>query len=404
MHTQTPEFAKPFPFPHGDVEKKFPVERSEEYTDETSSLAQHRSGARVITVLILVLGLVSSAAFLVVGITGAREREVDHFERSAADLVKKIQSEFEQYISAASVIHNRCRSRNFSRQDFRDMYEYLIDSRLDLKAVQFAPNVTRDERSVMEAEARAYYSEHYPQVNYRGFEGFENEVPASAEPRSEQDFYFPVHYMEPVQGNEAAIDLDYYSHPSKRRTLSSCLETGKPALTDRLLLVHAPNAASRCGSVDGRSYGVVLMHPGVNLDSHSDVWPRDIASVVICIPNLLLRSIHDQGTSTSIYIHDGSDPSGKSVFLGGARKKDGEIKHLPEIELAELNGQRLFLQEHVFSANKNWTVTVVALAGTYEPQIAFVILGTVITLLASISLALWEYQRTPHVEIQCHEG
>jgi signal transduction histidine kinase len=384
---QRPESVEPFP--DGDVQERLPVEQTEEDTDETNSLKQQRSATGVITALILVLGIASSAAFLAVGLSGAHEQQVDHFERGAADLVKKIQSEFEQYVSAASVIHNRCRSRNFSRQDFRDLYEYLIDGGHTFKAVQFASNITRDERSVMEAEARAYYSEHYPEVNYRGFEGFESEVQSSLEPRSEQDFYFPIHYIEPVQGNEAAIDLDYYSHVSKRRTLLTSLDTGKPALTDRLLLVKEPDEESRCGSVDGPSYGVVLMHPGVNLTSHSDVWPRDFASVVICMPNLLLRSIQYQGTSTSIYIHDGSDSSGKSVFLGGAQKKDGEVTYLPEIELKELNGHRLFLQEHVFSANKNWTVTVIAMAGTYEPSIAFVILGTVITLLASIFLALW---------------
>jgi signal transduction histidine kinase len=382
---QMPESAEPFP--HGDVE--LPVDRAEEDIDETRSLKQYRSRAGVITALILVLGLASSAAFLAVGISSAHEEQKLNFERGAADLIKRIQSEFEQYVSAASVIHNRCRSRNFSRQDFRDLYEYLIDGGLDLKAVQFTPNITRDERSEMEAEAREYYTEHYPQVNYQGFQGFDFEAPSFLEPRSEQDFYFPIHYMEPVQGNEAAIDLDYYSHISRRRTVLSCLETGKPALTDRLLLVKESEADSRCGSVDGPSYGVVLMHPGVSLDSHSDVWPRDFAAVVICIPNLLLRSTEDRGTSTSIYIHDETDSSGKSVFLGGVRKYDGEITYLPEIELEELNGHRLLLQEHVFSSNKKWTVTVSALAGTYEPSIKFVILGSVITLLASISLAVW---------------
>jgi signal transduction histidine kinase len=389
-HEQMPESAEPFP--HGDLVELPVVERGgaeEDEIDEKSSLKQYRSGTGVITALILILGLASSAAFLTVGISSAYEQQEANFENGAADMVKRIQSEFEQYVSAASLIHNRCRSRNFSRQDFRDLYEYLIDGGLQFKAVQFAPNVTRDERSVMEAEARAYYSKNYPQVNYRGFQGFESEIPSFLEPRSEQDFYFPIHYMEPLQGNEAAIDLDYYSHISRRRAVLSCLDTGKPALTDRLLLVKKPDSGSRCGSVDNDSYGVVLMHPGVSLDSHSDVWPRDFAAVVICIPNLLLRSLQDRATSTSIYIHDTSDSSGKSVFLGGVRKNDDEVIYLPEIELDELNGRRLVLQEHIFSADKEWTVTVIALPGTYEPRITFVILGTAITLLASICLAVW---------------
>jgi hypothetical protein len=199
--------------------------------------------------LILLLGMGTSAAILAFGTRSAKTIQRDQFDRAASDVAQRIGYQFRQYENAASTIHNYCRSRNFTRQQFKELYEYFIDmDGLDFKAMQFDPNVTHDMRADMEAEAEAYYAEHYPHIEYRGFVGFETEVPKYLEPRSDQPFYFPIHYMEPILGNEAAIDLDYYSHISRRQTLMSCMETGEPALTDRLVLVKDDDAETRCGA------------------------------------------------------------------------------------------------------------------------------------------------------------
>jgi len=64
------------------------------------------------------------------------------------------------------------------------------------KKKQFDPNITRDERAAAEEEARQFYAEYYPHVNYSGIIGFEYENSTTLEPRSQEDFYFPIHYME----------------------------------------------------------------------------------------------------------------------------------------------------------------------------------------------------------------
>lgn len=44
--------------------------------------------------------------------------------------------------------------------------------------------------------------------------------------------------MEPIVGNERAIDLDYHASGTRRDSVLFCMETGKPALTERLRLVQ----------------------------------------------------------------------------------------------------------------------------------------------------------------------
>jgi hypothetical protein len=159
--------------------------------------------------LIIFLGAVTCGAFLAIGITAARQDQLDQFDRLAIDLVHQIQRAWEDYVTAASWIHGRCRGRTFSRSDFRQSYEYLVANGLDFQAMQFDPNITRDERAWAEEEARQFYAQHYPHIEYRGLVGFETANSTTLEPRSEQDFYFPIHVSTCLrkEGGEAFLPL-----------------------------------------------------------------------------------------------------------------------------------------------------------------------------------------------------
>jgi hypothetical protein len=258
-------------------------------------------------------------------------------------------------------------------------------------------NITHDRRPAEEEEARAFYAEKYPHINYRGFICFNYENLTSLEPRLETDHYFPIHYMEPVVGNEAAIDLDYHASGSRKAAVLFCMNEGLPALTDRLRLVQEKTESA---------FGVVLMHPGYNLTTQPDVWPRDLASIVIRIPDLIKRSAADQGESSAVYIYDDSDSSGTPIFLGaaeivssGSGDDDTVLTFLPEIELEQLRQIDALSYEHrVKAANKKWIVVVHSLEGTYEPDFVFVLLGGVIIFMASGCLACWVLNNTKRVE------
>ncbi len=375
-------------------------------------------------VLIVVLGAATCAAFLAVGITEAKEDETDEFTNRAHDLVMELERAWEDYVAAAAWMHGRCRNRDFTRADFRVSYEYLKGSGLQFQAVQFDPNITRDGRAAAEEEARAFYAEYHPQVNYTGIVGFETANSTSLEPRSEQDFYFPIHYMEPVEGNERAIDLDYHASGSRKKTVLFCMDEGRPALTDRLRLVQETTESA---------YGVVLMHPGFNLtdevarlstsaesggnasqsststsataatESGNGVWPRDIASLVIRIPDLLRRAGENREDSTVVYLYDNSDTGGVPLFLGAAEilpdpggGGPATLAFLAERTYDNVTAHirtdgHLYHEETVLAANKEWIVLVHTVDGTYQPSIVFVVLGGAIIFLASMALAWWMY-------------
>ncbi len=387
----------------------------------TAPSARHKN-TLLLVFMIVILGTGTAVAFLSMGITAARTARNDQenqFTRSSLDLVNKIEHVWEDYLTAAAWIHGRCSHRNFSRIDFREMYEYVVSSGLDFQAAQFIPNITNEERRGAEVEARAYYEENYPTIDYRGFVGFNFENSTTIEPRLNASFYFPIRkcgpffeegfsivfltqccffadYMEPVIGNEAAIDLDYHASGTRQRTVLFCTREGKPALTDRLRLVQ---------ETDEVSYGVVLMHPGIELSTELGVWPKDLASIVIRIPDLIKRSSENQQRSSAVFLFDHSDSSGVPLFFGGAKatphgKNNGSmITVLAEVNLNEIRTtRRLYFEQNIKAANKVWTVSILSVDNTFKPHVLFVSICGTIIFLASLCLALWVYTHTKKVE------
>jgi signal transduction histidine kinase len=346
---------------------------------------------RVVVFFILLLGAATAAAFTAIGVTSAKEEQRDQFDRRALDLVNQIQRAWEDYVTAAAWIHGQCRSRGFTRTDFRQTYEYLINSGLSFQAAQFDPNITHAERPAAEEEARKFYDDNYPTVNYRGFIGFNYDNSTSLDPRNDAPFYFPIHYMEPVVGNEVAIDLDYHASGSRQRTVLFCMDKGLPALTDRLRLVQEKTESA---------FGVVLMHPGYNLTTTPDVWPHDLASIVIRIPDLLRRSTTDQSEDYAVYIYDKDDSGGTPLFLGAAVfESQSELIFQEEKELDEIRQvDALIFEGEILAANKEWIIFVHSLEGTFKPNNVFVILGGLVIFASSIALALFVRTNTKRVE------
>ena len=169
-------------------------------TSENNSLDQvvpsHLSKRAVGTTLCLILsvGLLTSGAFLWFGLSTAIHEERTEFLRAALEASNQIQSSFDDYVVATSFVHLRCRHRDFSRPDFVETYEYLVDSGLEFLAAAFHPRVLREEREEYEAEAREFIEEFHPHLNYVGFKGFNYENSTGLEPRIEADFYYPIQY------------------------------------------------------------------------------------------------------------------------------------------------------------------------------------------------------------------
>jgi CHASE1-domain containing sensor protein len=383
-----------------DVEKGLAAETSSEegklHADDESigsrrSLSSYLTNKRMALAVLAISLMVAvgvSAVFLAFGLTGNNKEENDQLDRRASEFVAQIAGAWRDYEVAGLWVQESCRQETISREDFHSLYLNLRSTGLEFQVTSFNPNTTLVEREALEQESRDFYAGNYPDLSpYRGIVGLEpNEETGglSVQSRSEQPFYFPVHLLEPVYGNEAAIDFDLYSSPSRRITIEQAISTWTPALTPRLQLVQ---------ETDSSAYAVILMHPGIPLPNIST--PSSFSSMVIRIPDLIARASAGQVQSSSVYIFDSTNDDVTQQFLGGATVMKGNgrstTESLPELQLDQLRqkAQSQKREHDIAIASRTWTIVVVALEGTFEANHAPVIVGGVLLFILCALMGLF---------------
>ena len=368
---------------------------------ETHPDEKSYSNNKWITVGIIVfIGAAASAAFFSLGISGAKNESNKQFTQRATELTFAIQSAAHDYQLFGLWIHESChKSFNVtdvpleedtaahlgfcSRDEFRRLHEYIVSAGVEVQAIEYVPNITHSARATVEAEAKSFYQENYPHFDYQGFK----RVVPDAEPglrikeEKELDFYFTLHYVEPVFTNEAAIDLSIYSNPARRKAIDNAVATWKPALSDRLKLVQ---------ETDPNAYGFGLIHPGVPNSVQTAPAPNGFSQIIIRVPALLERAARVSLVSSSVYIFDTTNTDIDPIFMGGSdiRVDHGEVSlsSIPETRLAKTSSHYI----HVIRvADRNWTITVVPRDTTLD--LVFIILGGCIIFVGCIVAAIWFY-------------
>lgn len=115
-----------------------------------------------------------------------------------------------------------------SREQFSRFVEagHLLHD--DIQALEWIPRVPAKSRDDIEQSARRWRSD---------FEFREN-VDGRMVRAGIRDEYFPVLYVSPLAGNEAAIGFDLYSNPTRRKALARARDTGDKVATGRIRLVQ----------------------------------------------------------------------------------------------------------------------------------------------------------------------
>lgn len=179
-----------------------------------------------------------------------------------------------------------------SRKKFQHLHQHISSIGLDFVALQYCPNVTDDAREALETQALEFYSQYNPMVAdmYVGIKAItheEGEVTSIA--RSPQkSFYFPVHYMYPLEKNEKAVEIDLYSYRSE--WVEKAFRTHAPVLSGRAKLFQDPRE---------EIWAVEMIHPGlyrseseINDDSQTrklDHPPEEDTTPLTAVTKLVIR-------------------------------------------------------------------------------------------------------------------
>lgn len=198
-----------------------------------------------------------------------------------------------------------------ARSAFDDLYASVEYSGLPVQAICWAINATHQDRMDLEAESRAYY-QNWTNFDYQGFTGFVQDPDSprgvAVVPSPPANYYYSVHYCAPYTGfNLNALDFDIRTSPPRRAAVEKSLETKKPALTDRVVLL------GDVAEIDG--YSVILMHPGIQAPNNA--YPNEVALVVVRIRSLLLKAARTQARDATIVMYYTTYQQEDPHFMGG---------------------------------------------------------------------------------------
>jgi signal transduction histidine kinase/CheY-like chemotaxis protein len=400
-----------------DVEDGLEEESCADASSLTSTSQQpqpHGAGTtKLIAALILFIGTGACGIILAFGINAAKSDQEKQFKILATETVRQVELVWDRYELATLWIHQATREMNDPRKEFRELYEYLSTS-LDFQGIACIRNVSLAERPLLEAEHREIYSD-YPK--YPGIVEANN-TSGMFQYAAPRPFYFPMHYIAPIEDYIVFLDLDLYKESYYSDAIDEALRSGEAALTRR----HIFSSDLR-GIMEKPVlyYAVGILHPGVVLTTDPDEMQRDLAMISVLIPSLLEEiGVHYPIQKTvSVYLYD-STPSQEIEFLGGATffsNDDNQVfdrstsdddrqlvgshdsqssrvivfdeeTNIEDLRRFKKTGKKWAQESRFPVASREWTVVVVVDGVTFQPDLFFVILGSVLIFLASASLAL----------------
>jgi signal transduction histidine kinase/CheY-like chemotaxis protein len=148
-----------------------------------------------------------------------------------------------------------------SREEFRVFVRRSLADHPELTALEWVPRVSATDRAAYE---RAAHDDGYPSYVVSEFNG-----PRLA-PATSRDEYYPVHYVEPVDGNERTLGVDLASSAERWVALARARDSGRAAATAPLVLAEE----------GGHRYGFLVALPVYNRAA-SLVTGKDRATAIM---------------------------------------------------------------------------------------------------------------------------
>ncbi len=118
-----------------------------------------------------------------------------------------------------------------SPSDFTRLTSHLLQRYPAIQAIEWAPEVARAARDQFVAAQQA---------DKPGFAIRERDRAGGTRQAGDRGEFYPVTYVEPLQGNEAAVGFDLASDPERRATILRTIASGNLAATAPIRLVQKP--------------------------------------------------------------------------------------------------------------------------------------------------------------------
>jgi PAS domain S-box-containing protein len=172
------------------------------------------------------------------------EQALLEFRMRSQQLADTMKANFEEQALFLEQLSNVFVNRRFAvdRQFFHHLVQTLLKRFPAIQAVEWAPRVLSGNRKSFEVAQ---------QVELPGFAIRERGDSKELQAAGDRDHFYPVTYLEPLEGNEAAVGFDLASDARRGTAIEAAISTGYVTTTAPIRLVQE----------QGEQSGVLLIHP-----------------------------------------------------------------------------------------------------------------------------------------------
>ncbi|MET0100187.1 MAG: CHASE domain-containing protein [Sedimenticola sp.] len=184
----------------------------------------------IIPLLVAALGLVLTYTLWSFVIDHEQHKDEVAFDQEAGSMIAAVErsvvADMELVYGIRSFYQG---SSSVGRDEFRAYVEDPLKRYPNIQALEWIPRVSREQRAVYEAQAKADGL-----ADFAIREKRDGRMVIAAE-RGE---YFPVYYVEPLEPNRAALGFDLASSPDRLAALEQARDSGRAVATKRITLVQ----------------------------------------------------------------------------------------------------------------------------------------------------------------------
>lgn len=276
----------------------------------------------IVVIPLITFAVITFFAFFNVKETQQKDKQ-NTFYSTAQNISSEFEKELKVYFNILSALEKFVSAAGkISDNQFEAFARGFVKEYPGIQSLQWDPKIYHKDRKAFEENIRSQ--------GYKNFTIKDRIGKGNIQPAEDRKFYFPITYLVPHEGNEAAHGFDVYGKDNlvknyRRTLLDQARDIAGPRATSRISLVQAEN-----------KYGLVIYHPVYNNNAFENLSITSrrknhigyVAGVFIFPKMLTNIASYSDKKGTDIILYD-IGASNKKTLLYDSRTPDNQVSAHP---------------------------------------------------------------------------
>jgi len=281
-----------------------------------------------------------------------KQRIASSFQNDVEKIFFTIRKNVELNLSTLESIKSFYKaSQKVERTEFKEFSKYILKHHTGIQALEWIPLVKNEERS--------RYVEQATLDGFAGFQITEKNEQGLMVKAGQRNEYYPVYFVEPMEGNEKAFGFDLASNRTRLSSLLKARDSGMMVATARITLVQE----------EGDQYGFLVFNPIYRNGSVSETLEQRRKNLigfvlgVFRVGDMLNPAVNPvQDKNISVYLSDVTKAQESQTLHSFTFQKSNTRNDSDSIKIRNKFLQNVLTAENILTVGeRRWKIQCIAL-------------------------------------------